>query len=56
MVAKFLSQMSLDPPVVNEWILNIGHDEMDPRDVAEDWVKSNMDTVNTGSTNRCLVN
>ncbi|SPH18277.1 Glycine betaine-binding protein OpuAC [Defluviimonas aquaemixtae] len=45
-VAKFLSQMQLDPDVVNEWILKIGRDGMDPRDVAEDWVANNMDTVN----------
>ena len=45
-VAKFLSQMELDPDVVNQWILQIGRDKMDPRDVAEDWVKNNMDTVN----------
>ena len=44
--AKFLSQMELDPNVVNQWILQIGRDKMDPRDVAEDWVKNNMDTVN----------
>jgi len=45
-VAKFLSQMKLDPSVVNEWILKIGRDELDPRDVAEDWVNNNMDIVN----------
>ena len=45
-VAKFLSQMELDPAVVNQWILQIGRDKMDPRDVAEEWVKNNMDTVN----------
>ena len=45
-VAKFLSQITLDPDVVNQWILKIGRDKMDPRDVAEEWVNSNMDTVN----------
>lgn len=45
-VAKFLSQMALDPAVVNDWILKIGRDKQDPRDVAEEWVKNNMDTVN----------
>ena len=45
-VAKFLSQMKLDPAVVNQWILQIGRDEEDPRDVAEDWVNNNMDIVN----------
>ena len=44
-VAKFLSQMRLDPDTVNQWILKIGRDEMDPRDVAEDWVANNMETV-----------
>lgn len=45
-VAKFLSQIELDPAVVNQWILTIGRDKMDPRDVAEEWVENNMDTVN----------
>ena len=45
-VAKFLSQIKLDPAVVNEWILMIGRDKMDPRDVAEEWVANNMDVVN----------
>ncbi|MEM9129566.1 MAG: glycine betaine ABC transporter substrate-binding protein [Pseudomonadota bacterium] len=44
-VAKFLSQMQLDPAVVNQWILKIGRDELDPRDVAEEWVASNKDIV-----------
>lgn len=44
--AKFLSQIKLDPATVNDWILKIGRDEMDPQDVAEEWVKNNMDTVN----------
>ncbi len=44
-VAKFLSQMQLDPAVVNQWILQIGRDELDPRDVAEDWIAANMDVV-----------
>ena len=46
-VAKFLSQMQLDPDVVNQWILKIGRDEQDPRDVAEEWVANNMETVNS---------
>ncbi len=45
--AKFLKQIKLDPAVVNDWILKIGRDEMDAQDVAEAWVKDNMDTVNT---------
>ncbi|MEO0623636.1 MAG: glycine betaine ABC transporter substrate-binding protein [Pseudomonadota bacterium] len=45
-VAKMLSQIQLDPAVVNGWILKIGRDKLDPRDVAEDWVAENMDTVN----------
>ncbi|WP_424987507.1 glycine betaine ABC transporter substrate-binding protein [Microbulbifer sp. S227A] len=44
--AKFLSQIQLDPDVVNQWILRIGRDKLDPRDVAEDWVAENMDIVN----------
>lgn len=44
--AKFLSQIQLDPAVVNGWILAIGRDEMDPQDVAEQWVAENMDIVN----------
>ena len=46
-VAKFLSRIKLDPAVVNEWILKIGRDKMDPRDVAEDWVANNMPTVDS---------
>ena len=45
-VAKFLSQIRLDPAVVNGWILKIGRDGEDPQDVAEAWVEANMDTVN----------
>ena len=45
-VAKFLSQIKLDPATVNQWILQIGRDELDPQDVAEEWVANNMDTVN----------
>ncbi len=45
-VAKFLSQIKLDPSVVNQWILKIGRDGEDPQDVAEMWVAENMDTVN----------
>ena len=44
--AKFLSQIQLDPAVVNQWILRIGRDKEDPQDVAEEWVKDNMETVN----------
>ncbi|MEP1207641.1 MAG: glycine betaine ABC transporter substrate-binding protein [Rhizobiaceae bacterium] len=44
--AKFLSQMEMDPAVVNGWILKIGRDKMDAQDVAEEWVKNNMETVN----------
>lgn len=43
--AKFLSQIKLDPAVVNQWILEIGRDEKDPQDVAEAWVADNMDIV-----------
>ena len=46
-VAKFLSQIKLDPAAVNQWILQIGRDKEDPRDVAEDWVANNMDIVNS---------
>lgn len=45
-VARFLSQMQLDPDTVNQWILQIGRDELDPVDVAETWVAENMDIVN----------
>ena len=45
-VAKFLSQIELDPDVVNQWILLIGCDKLDPRDVAEEWVANNMEVVN----------
>lgn len=45
-VAKFLSQIQLDPAVVNDWILKVGRDKEDPQDVAEAWVAANMDSVN----------
>ena len=45
--AKFLSQIQLDPAVVNQWILEIGRDEKDPQDVAEAWVAANPDIVNS---------
>ena len=43
--AKFLSQIQLDPAIVNQWILKIGRDKEDPQDVAEAWVKANKATV-----------
>ena len=45
-VARFLSQIQLDPNTVNQWILQIGRDELDPVDVAETWSAENMDIVN----------
>ena len=45
--AKFLSQIKLDPAVVNSWILRIGRDVKDPQDVAEEWVVANPDIVNS---------
>ena len=45
-VAKMLSNMTLDPGTVNDWILKIGRDEENAQDVAEQWVEENMDTVN----------
>lgn len=44
--AKFLSQVQFDPATVNDWILKIGRDEMDPQDVAEEWIAANSDIVN----------
>ncbi len=44
--AKFLSQVQFDPDTVNGWILEIGRDERDPQDVAEEWVAANPDIVN----------
>ena len=43
--AKFLSQIKLDPDVINEWILKIGRDNAAPQDVAEAWIEANPDTV-----------
>jgi ABC-type proline/glycine betaine transport system substrate-binding protein len=36
----------MDPKVINQWILKVGRDEMDADDMAEEWVKNNMSTVN----------
>lgn len=44
--ARFLSRMKMDPDTINGWILKIGRDNMDPQDVAEDWVASNASIVN----------
>ena len=38
--------MAMDPKVINQWILKVGRDEMDADDMAEEWVKNNMSTVN----------
>ena len=43
--AKFLTQIKLDPAVVNDWILQIGRDGENPQDVAEEWVADNPDAV-----------
>ena len=45
--AKLLANMKLDPAVVNDWILKIGRDEMDPQTVAEEWVAANKETVDS---------
>ena len=44
-VARVLSQRAPDPDVVNQWILKIGRDKIDPRQIAEDWVANDMDVV-----------
>ena len=46
-VAKFLSQIRLDPEVVNGWILKIDRDGENPQDMAEQWVAANPETVNS---------
>lgn len=46
LVAKFLSQLAMDPATVNGWIVEIGRDSRDPQDVAGEWVAENMDIVN----------
>lgn len=46
-VAKMLSNIALDPAAINGWILSINGDGLDPRDVAQEWVSDNMDTVNS---------
>ena len=38
--------MQLGPAVANQWVLEIGHDKQNPREIAEAWVEANMDTVN----------
>lgn len=43
--AKFLSQVKFDPATVNNWILKINEEEMDPQDVAEEWIAANSDIV-----------
>ena len=43
--ACFISQMTLEPDTVNEWILKLGRESMDPEDMAEEWVANNKETV-----------
>jgi len=45
-VAKMLSNIQLDPAVINNWILQIGEGE-DPADVAEAWVEENADLISS---------
>ena len=37
--------MQLDPAVANQWVLEIGHDKQNPREIAEAWVEANMDNL-----------
>lgn len=43
--ACFLKNMVLEPDMVNQWILKIGRDKVDPQDMAEDWVDDNAAIV-----------
>jgi glycine betaine/proline transport system substrate-binding protein len=44
--AKFLSQVSFDPKLINEWILAIAQDKREPAEVAKDWIAKNPNVVN----------
>ena len=44
-VARFLSNLRLDPALISEWILKIDREKQDPSDVVRAWIKANHDTV-----------
>ena len=43
--ACLVRNMTLTPELMNEWILKVGRDKMDPQDMAEEWVADNKETV-----------
>ena len=45
--AKMMKNMKLDLDTVNGWILKLGKEDLDPQDMAEQWVEENMDIVNS---------
>ncbi|MDG9972055.1 hypothetical protein N7638_28785 [Achromobacter mucicolens] len=45
--AQFLKQVKLDPNEISKWIAAISRDNLDPQDVAEDWVRENKAIVDT---------
>jgi glycine betaine/proline transport system substrate-binding protein len=44
-IARFLKQVSFDSNTVNEWILKVDREKVDPAAVARDWVSSHPDVV-----------
>lgn len=44
-VAQFLKQVSFDPEVVNQWILQVGQEKRDPAAVAKEWLAANPEVV-----------
>jgi glycine betaine/proline transport system substrate-binding protein len=44
-VAQFLKQVSFDPDVVNQWILQVGQEKRPPDVMAKEWIEANSDTV-----------
>jgi glycine betaine/proline transport system substrate-binding protein len=45
-VARFLKQVAFNSKTINDWILKIDREKMDPAEVAREWVANNSDTVN----------
>ena len=44
-IARFLSQVTLTPEMVGEWILNMVIEKQDPAEVAETWVTTNPEII-----------
>ena len=44
-IGKFLEQVAFTPDMVNEWILAIDQEKLDPLEVAKEWIEKNKSIV-----------